>query len=79
MMKPKNDSSLGKEPVFMKLGKSIVFNKNLKKGETLNLNNLSGKIFNTQYIPVRESNKVIKKKLNRNINKGEPIYFEDLI
>ena len=79
MMKPKNDSSLGKEPVFMKLGKSIVANKNLKKGETLNLNNLSGKIFNTQYIPVRESNKVIKKKLNRNINKGEPIYFEDLI
>lgn len=79
MMEPKNDSSLGKEPVFIKLGKSIVANKNLKKGETLNLNNLSGKIFNTQYIPVRESNKVIKKKLNRNINKGEPIYFEDLI
>lgn len=79
MMEPKNDSSLGKEPVFIKLGKSIVANKNLKKGETLNLNNLSGKIFNTQYIPVRESNKVIKKKLNRSINKGEPIYFEDLI
>ena len=31
MMKPKNDSSLGKEPVFMKLGKSIVANKNLNQ------------------------------------------------
>ena len=79
MMNPKDNESLGKEPVFLKLGKSLVANQDLKKGEIINLDNLSGKIFNSQYIPVRESNKIIGKKLVNNIKQGEPIKLKDLI
>jgi len=79
MMSPKDSESLGKEPVFLKLGKSIVANQDLKKGEIINLDNLSGKIFNSQYIPVRESNKVIGKRLVNDIKQGKPIKFTDLV
>lgn len=79
MMKPKNNDSLGKEPVFLKLGKSIVPIKDISKGDVLSLENLSGKIFNKQYIPVRESNKIIGKKTNIDLKKGEPVKYEYLL
>lgn len=78
MMNSKPDNELGNEFVFQKLGKSIVVNKDLGKGEELNLNNLSGIIFNDQYIPVRDSNKVIGKKLKKPLQKGDPIKMDDL-
>ena len=78
MMKRKDQSTLGKEPVFIKLGKSVVANQNLKKNDLLTLDNLSGKIFNTQYIPVRETNKIIGKKINVDLAIGTPIKFEYL-
>ena len=64
--------------VFKKLGKSIVAYKDLKTGEVLSLENLSGKIFNETYIPVRESNLIIGKQVTNNISKGQPILFTDL-
>ena len=78
MMSPKDEGELGKEPVFIKLGKSIVANIDLKIGDKLNLDNLSGKIFEEQHIPVRESNQVIGKTLNRAIKKGSPIKYKDI-
>ena len=45
-------------------------------GEKITLENLSGRIFNTQYIPVRESNMVIGKIAKRKILKGEPLNYE---
>ena len=61
------------EKVFKKLGKSIVAYKDISKGEKFTLDNLSGKIFNETYIPVRESNLVIGKYSNSSIKKGSPI------
>lgn len=78
MMKPKEQSNIGKEPVFKKLGKSIVAAKDLDANSILTLENLSGKIFDKQYIPVRQSNEVIGKKLNKSIKFGQPISFTDL-
>lgn len=78
MMPPKPEGDLGKEAVFMKLGKSIVVNTDLKSGDILTLDNLSGKIYGEQYIPVRESNDIIGRILNKNIKKGELIKREDL-
>ena len=40
----------------------------------LTIDNLSGKIFSTQFIPVRESNILIGKKINCAIKKGDPIF-----
>ena len=75
-LKPKHD--LGKEYVFQKLGKSIVAYEDLEKDSKLTLDNLSGIIFNEQHIPVRESHRIIGKKIKRAIKKGEPIIEKDL-
>lgn len=78
MMAPKPTDELGKEFVFKKLGKSVIAYEDIKAGEKLTLANLSGRIFNIQHIPVRESNQVIGRITKRNIAKGEPIQYLDL-
>ena len=78
MMTPKSIQEIGTEKVFVKLGKSLIANQNLKSGDILSLDNLSGKIFEKQYTPVRESNSFIGKKINRDISKGQPILNTDI-
>jgi N-acetylneuraminate synthase/sialic acid synthase len=78
MMAPKPVEELSDEPVFKKLGKSLVAYVDLKAGERISLDNLTGRIFNTQYIPVRESNQVIGSIVKRDILKGEPLHYADL-
>jgi N-acetylneuraminate synthase/sialic acid synthase len=78
MMPPKQADDLGNERVFKKLGKSLIAYTDIQAGEEITLGKLSGRIFNTQYIPVRESNQVIGSIAKRNIAKGEPIHYSDL-
>jgi sialic acid synthase len=78
MLPQKPTSEIGEEKVFKKLGKSLVAYKDIEVGETLTIDNLSGRIFNTQYIPVRESNKVIGKIAKSKIRKGCPIELFNL-
>jgi N-acetylneuraminate synthase/sialic acid synthase len=78
MMPLKPTEDLGKESVFKKLGKSLVAYTDIKKGEEISPDNLSGRIFNSQYIPVRESNRVIGSRVKRDIVKGDPILYSDL-
>lgn len=77
MLKRKNSDNLGQEPVFKKLGKSLVAASDIKIGDKFNVDNLSGKIFSTQFIPVRRSNEVIGKIALVDIRKGEPIQLSD--
>ena len=79
MLPLKDSKTLGTEYVFQKLGKSLVPIENLKKGDALSLENLSGKIFKETYIPVRETCEILGKKISRDIKKGEPIKRADLI
>ena len=69
---------IGKEKVFLKLGKSLIVNKNLKKGNKVKIQDLSGKIFNKIYTPVRDSYKVIGRKLLNDKKKFQPISIKDL-
>jgi N-acetylneuraminate synthase/sialic acid synthase len=78
MIPAKLPIDLGNEPVFKKLGKSLIAYVDIQAGEKIALENLSGRIFNTQYIPVRESNQVIGRIAKKNIAKGEPIRYADL-
>ncbi|OGC89192.1 MAG: N-acylneuraminate-9-phosphate synthase [candidate division Zixibacteria bacterium RBG_16_53_22] len=78
MMPTKPADDLGNERVFKKLGKSLIAYVDIQAGQKITLENLSGRIFNTQYIPVRESNQVIGSIAKRNIAKGEPIHYSDL-
>jgi len=78
MMPPKPADDLGNERVFKKLGKSLVAYEDIRAGEKLTFSNLTGRIFNTQYIPVRESNQIIGSTARRDIAKGEPIHYSDI-
>ncbi len=78
MMAPKPADDLGNERVFNKLGKSLIAYVDIKVGEKVTLDSLSGRIFNTQYIPVRESNQVIGRVAKRNIAQGEAIQYVDI-
>ncbi len=77
MLPTKNEENLGKEKVFKKLGKSLIAYKDLKKNQRVGLDDLSGKIFKQQYIPVRESKELLNKIVNKDIMKGEPLKYED--
>jgi N-acetylneuraminate synthase/sialic acid synthase len=78
MFPVKSEELIGNEPVFKKLGKSLIAKYDIEKNESFTLENLSGKIFDVQYIPVRQSNEIIGKKSNTKINAGMPIPIEYL-
>lgn len=78
MMKPKPVTELGSEYVFQKLGKSLTAYQDIKAGDTITLDSLSGRIFNEQHIPVRESNKLIGRIAKIDISKGDPINYSDI-
>ncbi|HRI90168.1 N-acetylneuraminate synthase family protein [Accumulibacter sp.] len=78
MMPPKSTEELGTERVFRKLGKFLIAYTDIKAGQLITLDSLSGRIFNTRHIPVRESNQVIGRVAKRDIAKGEPIEYADL-
>jgi len=78
MLPPKPDAELGQEKVFKKLGKSIIARHDLQSGTELTLENLSGRIFNDEYIPVRESMNILGRKLIRPLKMGEPMKYSDL-
>ncbi len=78
MLPPKPADELGGELVFRKLGKSLVAYKDIKVGEMITLDHLSGRIFDKQFIPVRESNRVIGSIAKRAIAKGEAIHYTDI-
>jgi len=73
-----SSEELGTERVFRKLGKFLIAYTDIKAGQAITLDSLSGRIFNTRHIPVRESNQVIGRVAKRDIAKGEPIEYADL-
>jgi sialic acid synthase len=79
MLPPKSAEDLGNEKVFKKLGKSLIAYVDIKAGEKITLDNLSGRIFNVQHIPVRDSNQVLGRLAKCDIAKGEPIQYANLI
>ena len=78
MLPPKPTDDLGNEMVFQKLGKSLIAYVDIRAGDKINLDHLSGRIFKTQYIPVRQSNEVVGRVAKHDIAKGEPIHFKDI-
>jgi N-acetylneuraminate synthase/sialic acid synthase len=78
MLPAKPEGDLGNESVFKKLGKSLVARVDINKGDLITLDMLTGKIFNEQIIPVRESSYVIGCLAKVNIKKNDPINYEDL-
>ena len=77
MLTPKTDD-LGEEPVFKKLGKSLVAINDLPAGQSLQLEHLTGRIFRETHIPVRESHQVLGRRLIQPIKAGEPIMWDAL-
>ncbi|MCP9916798.1 N-acetylneuraminate synthase family protein [Cyanobium sp. ATX 6F1] len=78
MMTPKPKESLGTEPVFQKLGKSLAARVPLNPGDQITLEKVTGKIFDKTHIPVRESNTMLGRRVIHKIDEGMPIRHEDL-
>lgn len=78
LLKYNPSDDLGEEPVFKKLGKSLIAKKLLKSGQQIKIEDLDGKIIRPQEIPVRESNQVIGKFIKRDIQPGEYLNYEML-
>jgi|TARA_B110000003_G_C16636002_1_gene528461 N-acetylneuraminate synthase/sialic acid synthase len=78
MLPPKPTDDLGNEYVFQKLGKSLIPIHNIKAGEVISIDDLSGKIFNEQHLPVRNSNLIIGKRAKKDILKDHPILLSDI-
>lgn len=78
MMTPKQETELGNEEVFSKLGKSLVAFREIEKGSVISYEDLTGRIFTSQHIPVRRSNEVLGKVVKNKIEKGSIINFSDL-
>ncbi len=77
MLPLKNKILIGKEAVFKKLGKSITTNKIVKKNKKIKITDLTGMIFQDNFIPVRMSNEIIGKKALKDLLPGKPIIKSD--
>lgn len=75
MLKMKDKLSIGKEKVFEKLGKSLVPKNRLKKNQRIKIDDLTGVIFTKNYIPIRETYKVIGRVARKDIDVGTPILW----
>lgn len=73
MLPPKPAADLGQESVFKKLGKSVIALHDIEHGAAISIDDLSGRIFQEQYIPVRRSSEIIGKRATRKIFSGEII------
>jgi sialic acid synthase len=78
MLPSKPSEDLGAESVFKKLGKSITAYTDLKAGQIIEMENVTGRIFQKEIIPVREAHKIIGMKINKDIPSGFPIHLKDL-
>ena len=68
--------SLGSEPVFKKLGKSLIAACDINPGDSLNFNNIGSKIFQENGVPVRESHKFIGAIALQKIAQGTKISYD---
>lgn len=79
MMPPKHESELGGEYVFRKLGKSIIALNDILPGQVISIDDLTGKIFDNEGIPVRQSSEVIGATALRKIAAGELVTFDAIV
>jgi len=77
MLPPVPEDELGKEPVFKKLGKSLIAKEDIAPGEVFSLQNLSGRIFKVPFIPVREAVRILGCAAKRPIKAGNPLQYGD--
>lgn len=72
------DGSRGDEPVFQKLGKSVVAARDLRTGEVLGIDSLRGQILKQSGIPIRESFWLLGRTVVKDVNAGEPLSWENV-
>lgn len=79
MLQDSYRSVRGTESVFLRLGKSCVASRDLKSGVTLTLDDISGLIFDRQYLPIRQVSYLVGRKLIRNVDHRSPIMIGDVL
>ena len=69
---------LGNEPVFQRLGKSVIAIRDIAKDKIINKEDLGGKIFKNPGIPIRDINLVIGNPSERFYRAGEKILLKKI-
>lgn len=67
----------GSEPVFQKLGKTVVARSEINPGDAFTADNIVGKITGENGVPIRDIGKILGKKSNRKISIGKSIGLSD--
>ena len=75
LLNRKDTENIGREEVFERLGKSCVAASDIKKGDFIKIENISGKIFNKQKIPIRECIKLLGKQTFQDIKQGQAFEY----
>ena len=79
MMQVKAAEETGTEFVFTKLGKSLILDAPIKKGDRFNLNHLGGIVSDNLGIPVREAHNFLGKICKHDLEVGAFLKFDDLV
>ena len=79
LMEPvQHSQNVGMEPVFKKLGKSIVARKTIEKSQIIDETNIIGRIISGNGVAIRQASVFLGRKVNRKIIKNEPILLNDI-
>ena len=73
-----HSQNVGMEPVFKKLGKSIVARKTIEKSQIIDETNIIGRIISGNGVAIRQASVFLGRKVNRKIIKNEPILLNDI-
>jgi N-acetylneuraminate synthase/sialic acid synthase len=73
-----NYSSKGNEPVFQKLGKTIIVKEVIDEGDRFSSKNLGGQINGGEGIPIREISSLLGKRASRHLLPGDVLQAVDL-
>jgi len=76
MMNLKPSEDLGKEYVFKKLGKTLILEKDINKGDIITIDHLGGIIDDNDDIPIRQSFEFVDKKALISCKKGDKISYK---
>lgn len=78
MLLTHNRDFRGGEEVFTRLGKSCIAANNLEQGQSISIDDIGGKIFDRQYIPIRDSRHIVGRVVNQDILAGTRIEYSML-
>ena len=78
MLQRTDKEGIGEEPVFERLGKSCVARRDIKRGDVLRIDDIDGRIFASQIIPIRNCMDLVGRIAVIDFSEGQPFTLEGI-